>query len=167
MAFLKGEVGDRVFKSNEETSDPRRLAKLPGILSSGKCRPPAGFEWQRLADTGLVPRRRPKSYSPVPGRSPDCASPMAPSADNLAVEGRFKEEVFRIRGRRIEGEDGLLVSPVPFRSGNIDSDATSVGWPEIGRRVAATPEPLLPRKGEMGCFNRGDNWACSEILSFK
>ena len=165
MAFLRGEVGDRVFKSIEESSDPRRLAKLPGILSSGRH----GMEWQLLAEPGLDPRRRPKSYSPVPRRASNCASPRALSADNeevdLAGEGRFKAEVGRIglSDRRIEGEDGLLVSPVPFRSGNIDSDATSVfdlladGWAERGRRVAAIPEPLLPSMGERGCFSRGDN----------
>lgn len=133
MAFLSGEVGDRVFKSIEGTSDPRRLAKLPGILSSGKSKPPGGIEWQFLADPGLDPRRRPKSYSPVPGGLPDCASPLTPSADNeegdLAVEGRVKEEVVLIGDRRIEGEDGLLASPAPFRSGNIDSSAASVFGP--------------------------------------
>ena len=70
----------------------------------------------------------------MPGILPDCASPLTPSAGNeegdLAVEGRVKEVVRNgDRDRRIEGEDGLLAGPAPFRSGNIDSNAASVFGP--------------------------------------
>lgn len=84
---------------------------------------------------------------------------------DLAVEGRFKADVARIglNDRRIEGEDGLFVSPGLFRSGNMGSKPVSVfdplvdGLAEMGRRVAAIPLPLLASKGERGSFSRGDS----------
>lgn len=90
----------------------------------------------------------------------------AESEDNdlAGDEGRFKGGVARkgLSDRRItEGDLGL------FNSGSIGSEARSLvgGWAERGRRVAAIPEPLLPSKGERGCFSRGDVGACSDIFS--
>ena len=67
----------------------------------------------------------------------------------------------------------ILAGDPSFNSGSICSEAESVcdpfgdDLPDVGRREAATPEPLLPSNGERGCFSRGGSGACSEIFPLR